>query len=130
MKTTKRTTQKGVKLDATDQLIVQSLARLDGIALGIALGTVFGITVFLATVILIVKGGDVIGPNLGLLSQYFIGYDVSYSGSLIGLGYGFAFGFLLGWLIALLRNVVIAAYLHLLRIKRNISAVGDYIDHP
>lgn len=130
MKVNKSTTREGLKLDATDRLIVQALAKLDGIALGISLGTVFGAVIFLATVVLIFKGGDVIGPNLSLLSQYFFGYEVSYRGSLIGLAYGFVSGFVLGWLIALLRNGVISTYLQILKVKRNMSAVGDYIDHP
>jgi hypothetical protein len=130
MRPTKSNSKNAVTLDSIDHLIVRSLARLDGIALGISLGTVFGAVICLATVVLIFKGGDVIGPNLSLLSQYFIGYEVSYSGSLIGLFYGFVFGFGLGWLIAFLRNIIISAYLHILRIKRSLSSVSDYIDHP
>jgi hypothetical protein len=116
--------------DPTEKLIVQSLARLDGVALGVALGTLFGLIVFLATNILILKGGSEIGPNLALLSQYFIGYEVTFGGSLIGLAYGSLAGFVFGWLIAILRNIIVAIYLHLLKIKRNISAVNEYIDNP
>ena len=116
--------------DPTEKLIVQSLARLDGVALGVALGTLFGLIVFLATNILILKGGSEIGPNLALLSQYFIGYEVTFGGSLIGLVYGLLAGFVFGWLIAFLRNIIVAIYLHLLKIKRNISAVNEYIDNP
>ena len=116
--------------DPTDKLIVQSLARLDGVALGVALGTLFGLIIFLATNILILKGGSEIGPNLALLSQYFIGYEVTFGGSLIGLAYGLLAGFIFGWLIASLRNIIVAIYLHLLKIKRNISAVNEYIDNP
>ena len=116
--------------DPTEKLIVQSLARLDGVALGVALGTLFGLIIFLATNILILKGGNEIGPNLALLSQYFIGYEVTFGGSLIGLAYGFLAGFVFGWLIAFLRNIIVAIYLHLLKIKRNISAVNEYIDNP
>lgn len=116
--------------DPTEKLIVQSLARLDGLALGIALGTVFALMIFLATNILILKGGEVVGPRLALLGQYFAGYEVSFTGSLIGVVYGFVSGFMLGWLIALLRNIVVAAYLHILKLRSSMSAVNDYIDHP
>jgi hypothetical protein len=119
-----------VKLDAAEELIVQSLAKLDGLALGISLGTLFGLLIFFATNILIIKGGDVIGPNLILLNQYFIGYEITFTGSLIGLVYGFVSGFILGWLIAFLRNFVVAVYLHILRVKSSMSAVNDYIDNP
>ncbi len=130
MNPTESTSKDGVALDTIDHLIVQSLARVDGIALGVSLGTVFGVLICLATVVLVFKGGDVIGPNLALLSQYFIGYDVTYPGSLVGLLYGFVFGFVVGWLIAFLRNNVLSAYLHVLKLKRTLSSVSDYIDHP
>ena len=46
----------------------------------------------IATLILAIKGGDVVGLALGLLSQYFQGYNVSLTGSAIGLGYGLGAG--------------------------------------
>lgn len=114
----------------TDDLIVQSLAKLDGLALGISIGTIFGLVTFLATNLLILKGGEQIGQNLALLGQYFIGYTVTFAGSLIGLFYGFVSGFVLGWLTAFLRNFVVSIYLHILKIKSGVSAVNDYIDNP
>lgn len=113
-----------------DTLIVQSLAKLDQTALGVAIGVLFGLVIFFATNILILKGGDTIGPNLSLLSQYFLGYSVTFVGSFIGLAYGFVTGFILGWLIAFLRNLIITIYLHIVRIKANMSAVNDFIDNP
>ncbi len=119
-----------ISSSAADELIVKSLARLDSIALGISVGTLFALFFFLATNILIFKGGDVIGPNLALLSQYFIGYTVTFVGSLIGFVYGFVSGFILGWLTAFLRNSVVATYLLALKLKNRMSAVNDYIDNP
>ena len=66
--------------DSVDRMIVDSLAKLDGVALGISLAVLFGLIVFAATNIIILKGGDVVGPNLSLLGQFFIGYDVTFSG--------------------------------------------------
>ena len=57
--------------------------------------------------VLVLKGGEVVGPRLSLLNQYFPGYRVSALGSVIGLGYGFVSGFVLGWTFALLRNCVV-----------------------
>lgn len=114
----------------SDQLIVQSLAKLDGIALGVALGILFGMIIFLATNMLIFKGGDVIGPNLSLLSQYFVGYEVTFLGSLIGLFYGVVSGLILGVLIAGLRNLAVKIYMMALKLKGSLSAVNDYIDNP
>ena len=116
--------------ESMDRLIVNSLAKIDGLALGISLGTLFGLIIFAATNILIFKGGDVIGPNLALLGQYFVGYDITLSGSLIGLVYGLISGFVLGWLIAGLRNTVVSVYIHIQKVRGSMSAVNDYIDHP
>lgn len=118
------------RTDPTDAVIVNALARLDGLALGISIGTLLGLLVFLATIILVLKGGEQIGPNLGLLSNYFIGYEVTLRGSVIGLLYGFGFGFALGWLIALLRNGSVSVYTQSMRLKGSVNAVNDFLDHP
>lgn len=114
----------------TDRLIVQSLARLDGKALGIAVGLLFGLLNFLATNYLVFKGGDIIGPNLALLSQFFVGYEVTLVGSAIGLIYGFIAGFVIGWLIAALRNAFLSIYLRLVKVRSSFSTINDYIDNP
>ncbi len=130
MKPTPHGADELISSSAADELIVKSLARLDSIALGISVGTLFALIFFLATNILIFKGGDVIGPNLALLSQYFIGYKVTFVGSIIGFLYGFVSGFILGWLTAFLRNSVVTLYLLALKLKNRMSAVNDYIDNP
>lgn len=117
----------GVTLDT---LVIESLARLDGVALGTSIGILFALAIFLATNILILKGSEIVGPNLGLLSQYFVGYEVSFRGSFVGLIYGLVSGFLLGWSIAVLRNTIIRIYIFLIRLKGSFSAVNDYIDNP
>jgi len=130
MKPTPHETDGLIISSAADELIVQTIAKLDSIALGISVGMLFALIFFLATNILIFKGGDVIGPNLALLSQYFIGYKVTFVGSLIGFLYGFISGFMLGWLIAFLRNSIVTFYLLSLKLKNSMSAVNDYIDNP
>jgi hypothetical protein len=110
--------------------IVQSLAKIDSLALGVALGTVFGLGIFLVTNLLIYKGGEIVGPNLGLLAQFFPGYRVTFGGSLIGLLYGFGSGFALGWLIAVIRNIIIKIYLHIINLRQKMVAVNDFIDSP
>ena len=116
--------------DPTEEIIIQSLAKLDGKALGIAIGLLFGLVVFAATNFLILKGGDDPGPRLALLGQFFIGYEVSFTGSLIGMVYGIISGFIIGWLIAMIRNLVVTIYMHIIRLKGSMSAVNDYIDNP
>lgn len=118
------------KPDSTEILLMQSLTSIDKVALGISIGTLFGLAIFLATNILILKGGEIVGPRLVLLSNYFAGYDITLAGSLIGLVYGFVSGFILGWLIALLRNSIIRLYISFLKFKSSMSAVNDFIDNP
>lgn len=79
---------------------------LNAKAMGLALGLICGLIVFIATNWLVLKGGHPVGPNLQLLSQYFLGYRVSFAGSLVGFAYGFAFGTLAGGLISWIYNKI------------------------
>ena len=115
---------------SSDELLVQAFAKLDRTDLGVALGALVGLTVFAVTNFLILKGGEHIGQNLLLLSQFFIGYSVTFLGSLVGLVYGFVTGFVLGWSVAFLRNLLISIYLHIVRLKANMSSVQEFIDQP
>ncbi|MGH9957136.1 MAG: hypothetical protein ACREBC_08395 [Pyrinomonadaceae bacterium] len=116
------------KASGTDRVIIEAFAKLDKIALGLAVGAVAGLAVFVATVLLVLKGGEVVGPNLVLLSQFFIGYTVTIEGAFIGLTYGFVFGFILGWLIGFLRNSLLFAYLLTLKTRANLTSSLDSID--
>jgi len=80
---------------------------LNAWALGLVLGLLCGLGVFVATNWLVIKGGDPVGPHLALLGEYFIGYRVSFLGSLIGFGYGFTIGGLSGWLIGWIYNKMV-----------------------
>jgi protoporphyrinogen oxidase len=99
-------------LDQLVQTVVrQAFTKLDRVALGLSIGSTAGVLLFLATLVLVLKAGDVIGPRLGLLSQYFPGYTVTPEGAALGLLYGFAVGFAGGWLVAALRNAALFLYL-------------------
>lgn len=98
-----------------DEAATAAFAKLDRVAMGMAGGVMCGGMLLLATLMLALKGGETVGPHLGLLSQYFPGYDVSVPGSLVGLAYGAALGFGAGWLFAFLRNTVTFAYLAIAR---------------
>jgi hypothetical protein len=111
----------------SEVMLLQAFARLDSIALGIAVGVWCGAGMLLATAVLLLKGGQTIGSTLGILSQYFIGYTVTWRGSLIGLVYGFVVGFCLGWLVAILRNLFVLIYLENIRFKSAMSATSDFI---
>ena len=88
-----------------EETLPRVFPKLDRVALGFSIGSAAGIVLALATLILVLKGGEIIGPNLQLLSQYFPGYSVTVSGSFLGLVYGFFAGFIGGWGFAFLRNV-------------------------
>jgi hypothetical protein len=111
-----------------ERVIIEAFARLDRTALGLAVGTLCGLGVFLATIILLIKGGEVVGPNLALLGQFFVGYTVTITGAFVGLVYGFVVGFVVGWLIALLRNSLVSAYLIALKTRANLTSSLDSID--
>jgi protoporphyrinogen oxidase len=91
--------------------LAQAFPKLDRRAFGLLLGVTVGALLFLATLILVLKGGDVVGPNLGLLNQFFPGYSVTTLGSVVGLAYGFIVAFIGGWLFAFLRNAVVFFYM-------------------
>lgn len=76
-----------------DTEVEQRLLRMNARAWGIAFGLMGGLGLFLATNFLLLKGGDVVGPNLALLGVYLPGYSVSFFGSLVGFVYMFVIGY-------------------------------------
>jgi hypothetical protein len=87
-----------------EQIVTTRLLRVSAVVHGLVTGLLAGVAVFVATNWLVLKGGRVVGPHLGLLSQFFIGYRVTFLGSLIGFAYGFALGFAAGYAVAWLYN--------------------------
>ena len=91
-----------------EQVVDGYVVRLNGRAWGWALGLLSGLGLFIATNILILKGGQngqEVGQHLGLLNQYLPGFEVTFLGSLIGLLYGLVLGYLLGRLITTVYNL-------------------------
>ena len=116
------------RVTKAEQIVIQTVAKLDCSALGGAIGIILGLGIFLATNFLILKGGYKIGLTLSLLNQYFWGYSVTLAGSFVGLIYGFISGFIIGWTLALFRNVVISIYIHIAKFKGRLRAV-NFIDY-
>ncbi len=85
-----------------------TLARLNAKAWGVAFALLGGLGLLFATWILVVKGGPVVGPHLGLLGNFLPGYSVSFVGGLVGFVYGFVIGYAIGQLIGSLYNRMIA----------------------
>lgn len=91
-----------------EEKLFSGVLVLNAKVLGLALGVIFGLGIFVATNWLIIKGGDRVGPHLILLSQYFIGYKVTFLGSLIGAAYGFALGTICGALMGWIYNKIVS----------------------
>jgi hypothetical protein len=92
----------------TEEWIAQAFGRYDPVALGVALGAVLGLGLFAATAILLLAGGEPVGPNLALLASYFLGFEVTWRGALLGLLEAGAGGFGFGYVLARLINAVVA----------------------
>jgi protoporphyrinogen oxidase len=90
-----------------EEELTRVFLRVDRVALGFATGVLGGVALFVATLALVLMGGQVVGPTLGLLALYFPGYSVTPLGSAVGLFYGFTSGFVSGWLFAALRNAIL-----------------------
>jgi len=95
-------------MTAPDQELRRAVARLNERAWGITLGLLLGLGLFIATNILVVKGGPEVGPHLALLRIYFPGYRVTFFGSMIGFVYAFVLGYALGRLIGAVYNRLVS----------------------
>ncbi|MBV7327925.1 hypothetical protein KFU94_06630 [Chloroflexi bacterium TSY] len=96
-----------------EQIVLTRLMRLNATVYGIVAGVMAGLGLFVVTNWLILKGGPmgpegepIIGPNLHLLSQFFIGYQISFVGSLIGFVYAFITGFIIAYIFAWIYNMI------------------------
>jgi hypothetical protein len=93
------------ELSEQEQLVLRRTAlRIHEQGWGIAVGSILGLSLFVATNVLVLKGGEEVGPHLGLLSVYFPGYRVSFAGSFIGFVYAFVLGYGIGATICALYN--------------------------
>jgi len=90
------------------EIVMARLVRLSATVYGVVFGLTLGLIVFIATLWLVIRGGPVVGPNLALLGQFFIGYTVTYWGSVIGFAYGFAVGFVIGFSVSAIYNWIVS----------------------
>jgi len=109
--------------------LTQVFLKLDRVALGLSAGMVSGALLFLATLALVLKGGTVVGPNLGLLAQYLPGYTVSAFGSALGLVYGFVTGFVGGWAFECFRNATVFIYVALMHRRAELQVLRRLLEY-
>ena len=86
---------------------LSAAARLQKMTMCVTFAVIGGSLVFLVTAVLLLKGGESVGPHLALLGQYFPGYTVSWPGSLVGFFWGALLGGILGFIFGSVYNKVI-----------------------
>jgi hypothetical protein len=102
------------------------IPRVQAVALGIAVGVVSGLALFLLTVFHLVAAPQAI--PIGLLSQYFYGYDATWPGAFAGLAWGGAAGFAAGWLAGILHNVSIDLWLLVVQTRADLTRRRNLLD--
>jgi hypothetical protein len=85
---------------------LNTLLRLNARAWGIAIGLLLGAGLFIATVLLIMKGGQTVGPHLSLIGSYLPGYSVTWGGAFVGFVYLFVIGYAIGRIIGGVYNAL------------------------
>jgi hypothetical protein len=104
----KRHFQPSVQVTDESELILErAVLRLNANILGLVLGIIAGLIVFVITNFLILKGGAVVGPHLALLRNFFPYYSVTFLGSIVGFVWGLVFGYIAGFIVGSLYNLVV-----------------------
>ncbi len=83
----------------------RALARLNARAWGIAFGLMLGLALAGVTLLLVFRGGAVVGPHLGQLAIVLPGYRVTPLGAAVGFVYMFVIGYALGRVVARLYDL-------------------------
>jgi hypothetical protein len=94
----------GGGMNQNEVTIQAAIQRLNARAWGIAMGLLLGAGLFIATNVLVLKGGAQVGKHLNLLGVYLPGYRVTLLGSVIGFIYMFVIGYGLGRIVGSLYN--------------------------
>ena len=111
-----------------DALIEAAFARLDPVALAVAIGSVAGVGLFVATAVLLLKGGPMVGRTLSLLGNYLPGYSADWGGAFIGLLEAGVGGLALGYSFAKLRNWGMGWYAKLMKQRADARQRRDLLD--
>ena len=109
--------------------ILRAFSRMDKLGFATAIGAVSGMGIFLMTMWLVIQGGEVVGPHLQLLDQFFFGYTVTIQGAFVGLAYSFSWGFLWGWIFAYVRNFFMGLVVYRLKKRLEMISFNDFLDH-
>ena len=81
-----------IQLRKSELMLLGAAIRLNTVVTAFAFGLMSGSVIWLATVILVAKGGEEVGSHLSLLSVFCAGYTVTWGGAWIGFFWGFVYG--------------------------------------
>lgn len=101
--------------------------RVHKSALGVAFGIIAGGALFAITAFHVAL--NVTGLPLGLLSNYFQGYDVTWPGAFIGLAWGLMVGFIAGWLLGFIHNFTVGLWVLLVVAREDLRRTNNFLDH-
>jgi len=87
-------------------ILRRGVAKLRAAVMAVTFAMTSGVGLFIATVWLLIRGGENVGEHLGLLSNYLPGYSVTWGGAVVGLVYGAVLGGLIGAAIAWTYNII------------------------
>lgn len=121
------TSQTGAEEAAIEPALRYVFSPVHKAALGVAFGLTCGMMVAVVTVFTLITTGEDGGLPLGLLAQFFYGYDVTWTGAAIGFFWGFVSGFVAGWFVAFLKNLCTALWMFGLRVKSALTQ--PFLDH-
>ena len=106
--------------DMDKAILVAAFAKINPAALAVALGSVMGLVLFIATAVLLVKGtvaGTEPGPHLTLLGVYLPGYEVSWTAAVLGAVYMSVIGAIAGFVLAVLWNLTHHLYIAVIVVR-------------
>ena len=89
--------------------VAATFARLNARAWGIAFALLGGLGLLASTWLLVLEGGQIVGPHLSLLKNFLPGYSVTWFGGLVGFVYGFVIGYAFGRLVGTVYNRLLPA---------------------
>jgi hypothetical protein len=81
-----------LELTESERALLKSAVRLNMFVTAASVGLIAGGLLWLATTVLVLRGGENVGAHLGVLAVYFPGYAVTWPGAWIGFLWAFVAG--------------------------------------
>jgi hypothetical protein len=117
-----------VRADPADRILRRAFPPWHKRALGLAVGCTFASIVILLTMVDVLLS-PARAPDLALLANYFVGYEVSMRGAMIGGWWAFVAGFVAGWFTAFILNLSTATWVLVVKARHDLTGTTDFLDH-